>query len=241
MSIYQPTWLYVKQHNQTGLKYFGKTVSDPFKYLGSGKYWRRHLEVHGADVSTIWAELYHDREVLVEFALRFSAENNIVLSDEWANLKPENGTDGGAMFGHIVKETTRAKIGNANRGRVMSEEFCKMRSSIQKGKEPWNKGKTGVQVGANKGRKFGTPSDEYRGNMSKKLKGVPKPLRSSEHSANISRAKAGKPSHPQTDDARRKIGEKNSGKKAIYKDGVKKMSPPDQLSEYLAAGWSVKK
>lgn len=32
-----PPWLYIKQHNQTGLKYFGKTIrKDPKKYKGSG-------------------------------------------------------------------------------------------------------------------------------------------------------------------------------------------------------------
>jgi hypothetical protein len=27
-SIYKPTWLYIKRHTITGLKYFGKTVQD---------------------------------------------------------------------------------------------------------------------------------------------------------------------------------------------------------------------
>ena len=35
-----PTYLYIKQHSVTKLKYFGKTNSeDPIKYSGSGKYW----------------------------------------------------------------------------------------------------------------------------------------------------------------------------------------------------------
>lgn len=25
--VFQPTWLYIKQHNQTGLNYFGKTIT----------------------------------------------------------------------------------------------------------------------------------------------------------------------------------------------------------------------
>ena len=38
----KPTYLYVKQHNKTGLKYFGKTTKkDPLKYKGSGLYWKR--------------------------------------------------------------------------------------------------------------------------------------------------------------------------------------------------------
>lgn len=38
--------LYIKTHNTTGLKYFGKTTKDPYKYLGSGKHWRAHLKIH---------------------------------------------------------------------------------------------------------------------------------------------------------------------------------------------------
>ena len=51
-SNFIPTWLYIKQHNQTKLKYFGKTIHDPLSYKGSGKYWLRNLHKHGNDVST---------------------------------------------------------------------------------------------------------------------------------------------------------------------------------------------
>ena len=39
--------LYVKTHNKTGLKYLGRTTQDPYKYKGSGTYWRSHLKKHG--------------------------------------------------------------------------------------------------------------------------------------------------------------------------------------------------
>ena len=48
MTIY----LYVKTHRVTKLKYFGKTVRDPYKYRGSGKHWKAHLKVHGYDIDT---------------------------------------------------------------------------------------------------------------------------------------------------------------------------------------------
>lgn len=96
MNIYfKPTYLYIKQHNETGLKYFGKTTSNPEKYKGSGLYWNSHLKAHGNNVSTIWYKQFHDKESLTEYAISFSKENNIVESAEWANLKPENGLDGG--------------------------------------------------------------------------------------------------------------------------------------------------
>lgn len=78
-----PTWLYIKKHNVTGLKYFGKTTTaNPYSYQGSGIYWKNHLKQHGYDVSTVWCELFSDRESLVEFATNFSIKNDITESIE---------------------------------------------------------------------------------------------------------------------------------------------------------------
>lgn len=99
-SIYKPitpTYLYIKQHSVTGLKYFGKTTkTDPYKYSGSGTYWKKHCKKHGKKfVKTLWvSDLYYDTSI-VEIALHFSKENNIVESNDWANLILENGLDGG--------------------------------------------------------------------------------------------------------------------------------------------------
>jgi len=113
---YKPTWLYIKQHNITGLKYFGKTISkDPYSYKGSGNRWINHLKLHGDDISTLWCELFTDVDILVEFATRFSIENKIVESDRWANLIDENGLDGGGS----PSIETRKKIGTANKGRTL--------------------------------------------------------------------------------------------------------------------------
>jgi hypothetical protein len=92
-----PTVLYIKQHSITGLKYFGKTTKDPLKYNGSGKHWLRHIKKHGRKhIITTWvSEPYIDSDAIVEFALAFSKDNNIVESDLWANIIPENGLDGG--------------------------------------------------------------------------------------------------------------------------------------------------
>lgn len=90
-------YLYVKQHNKTGLKYFGMTATkDPYVYVGSGKHWRRHLKVHGKDIDTISVWEFTNPALCEKFALDFSAKNNIVESKEWANLRPENSKDGKA-------------------------------------------------------------------------------------------------------------------------------------------------
>jgi len=88
-------YLYVKQHKTTKLKYFGVTSKkDPYVYIGSGTYWRRHLKVHGKDIDTLEVWEFTDPEECEKFALNFSEKNNIVESKEWANLRPENGRDG---------------------------------------------------------------------------------------------------------------------------------------------------
>lgn len=87
-------YLYIKQHSISGLKYFGRTIKpNPFKYPGSGSRWSRHLKKHGKQyVKTLEIWGFDDQELCTNFALKFSEENNIVESKEWANLIPEDGT-----------------------------------------------------------------------------------------------------------------------------------------------------
>lgn len=101
-------YLYVKQHSITKLKYFGKTMKrDPFKYLGSGTRWLNHINKHGkSNVTTLDVWGFDDQDLCTAFALKFSEDNDIVNSPEWANLRPENGIDGlPANFnGHMTPE-----------------------------------------------------------------------------------------------------------------------------------------
>ena len=155
-SIYtpiKPTYLYIKQHSVTGLKYFGKTTQNPYAYLGSGSYWKKHIKKHGKDfVKTIWvSDLYYDTSI-VEIALRFSKENNIVESNDWANFIPENGLDGGDTFsGKNHTEESKAKMSAGNKGKIpwskgkLATKEHKFNMSIgikgkNIGKIPWNKG-----------------------------------------------------------------------------------------------------
>lgn len=67
--MFKPTFLYIKQHNKTGLLYFGKTTrQDVEKYRGSGVHWKRHIKKHGNDVSTLWFCLFVEKEECVKFA-----------------------------------------------------------------------------------------------------------------------------------------------------------------------------
>jgi len=89
------TFLYLKQHNQTGLKYFGKTVQNPYTYKGSGVYWTSHLEKHGDDVTTLWTKPFTNKQKLTKFATAYSKKHNIVESKDYANLIIEDGFTGG--------------------------------------------------------------------------------------------------------------------------------------------------
>ena len=88
-------YLYKKTHNNTGLKYLGKTISaDPYKYPGSGVYWTNHLKVHGNDVTTEILKECQSEEELIEWGKHYSLLWNVVESDEWANLTEEAGPGG---------------------------------------------------------------------------------------------------------------------------------------------------
>jgi hypothetical protein len=88
------TYLYHKRHLVTGLNYFGKTIKDPYKYKGSGIYWKRHVIQHGNYVETVQIWKFDNLEECKKFAIDFSVKNMIVESKEWANCVIENGIDG---------------------------------------------------------------------------------------------------------------------------------------------------
>lgn len=116
----KPTYLYIKQHSITGLKYFGKTTrKNPITYLGSGVYWKKHIKKYGTQfVETLWiSELFTVKHELFDFALRFSIENDIVESEEWANLINETGLDSFIITPEIrekIKQTNLEKYGYEN-------------------------------------------------------------------------------------------------------------------------------
>jgi hypothetical protein len=112
--VFQPTYLYIKTHNITGLKYFGKTIQNPIEYQGSGIRWRRHLKKHGNDVTTVIYGYYADFESLKKAALDFSIKNNIIESVEWANLIREQGEGGDTS--NCFTEESRKKMRESSRG-----------------------------------------------------------------------------------------------------------------------------
>jgi hypothetical protein len=136
-------YLYVKTHNKTGLKYLGKTTStDPHRYPGSGLYWTRHLKEHGYNYTTEIIKECQTKEELKEWGLYYSRLWNIVDSNEWANLKLENG-DGGCEKGIKRSEQWRNKLKNKTWSKKALENLKEIglkSAALRKGK-PWSKNK----------------------------------------------------------------------------------------------------
>lgn len=98
------TYLYLKTHNKTGLKYLGKTVTDPYTYLGSGKRWRRHLAKHGNDITTEVLLETEDTQELATVGLYYSNLWNVVEDQSFANMRPETGDGGDTSKCEAYKE-----------------------------------------------------------------------------------------------------------------------------------------
>jgi|ERR1035437_1712070 hypothetical protein len=117
MSEFKPTYLYIKEHSITKLKYFGKTIKNPHKYIGSGKYWLRHCKKHGKQyVITLWiSEPYTDIIKLKTDALYLSKSFGVGQDKiNWANLIPENGINGGGDCSQMLTKEVREKAKNTS-------------------------------------------------------------------------------------------------------------------------------
>lgn len=126
MKEFKPTWLMIKVHNVTGLKYFCKTTREnPYKYNGSGVRWIKHLKKHGKNVKTVWCMRFTSMELLMTVAIEFSHICGIVDSEHWANLVVEDGMTG---WPPGTKHTDESK------------KKCGHTKGFQKGCIPHNKG-----------------------------------------------------------------------------------------------------
>lgn len=148
-----PTALLVMEHNITGLKYFCKTTltNRVHRYKGSGIAWLKHLREHGFNVKVGVLGFYVDEKRCLDAAKKFSEDNNIVESNEWANSVIETGRNGAIMKGER----------NPFYGKSHSKEALQKIRLFKKG----------VSVNA------GVPkSNEHKKKLSAALKGRPNPI-----------------------------------------------------------------
>jgi hypothetical protein len=184
-------YLYIKQHSLTGLKYFGKTIRDPYKYDGSGVHWQRHINKHGKEhVQTLEVFEFTDQETAKNFALEFSSNNNIVESLDWANKIPED------ALNKIYSEQSKAKMSNSRLGKIpwnkgLTNATSDMVKHISESKLGKSRSKETINKIKNK-RQHQIISDEQKLKTSKTLSGKKKPQRSSEHSLKLSKSNIGK-------------------------------------------------
>ena len=134
-------YLYLKTHNQTGLKYLGQTKQNPYIYKGSGTRWNNHIKIHGCDISTEILYQTNDEIDLKRVGLYYSRIWDIVTSADFANLKPESGDGSLALFGdknpfYGKKHTQKIKDGWSaiRRNRPISNQHKDAISKGSKGK-----------------------------------------------------------------------------------------------------------
>lgn len=153
-------YLYLKTHNKTGLKYLGKTKKEnPYKYKGSGKYWIRHIAMHGYDVTTEILFKTECKEELKEKGIYYSNLWNIVDNPGFANLRIEMGDGGDTMTDHpdlenIIKKNKDRKMTFKwwNNGIVQCHSSVPPDDSYTRGRLPFNNvgSKMGADVNKNK-------------------------------------------------------------------------------------------
>jgi hypothetical protein len=146
-------YLYIKE-SPLGLKYLGKTIQNPQKYMGSGKRWLRHIKKHklkSEDIKTTILFETFDREELRQSGIYFSDFYDVVINEEWANLKPENGDGGG--------------------GKKSEEEKNKISQTMKKRKLVWSDDAIEKRNKNLKGRKMPPHTEETKKKLSEMFKG----------------------------------------------------------------------
>lgn len=122
-------YIYKMCHTPTGRIYIGQHKLPKGKtpendgYHGSGSVWKRIFKAHPDECVKTVLEFAENREKADELERKYIAEHRDLYGDLCVNL-----ADGGARgAGWKLSEETRKKI-----------------SDVQKGRTPWNKGKTGI-------------------------------------------------------------------------------------------------
>ncbi len=211
--------LYIKTHNYTGIKYFGKhklCSTSVYDYQGSGTDWSKHLAKYGDDCLTYVLGTWDESDPRLEVvALSFSMAHNIVESDKWANMMLENGLDGSWDYVNSLPRTWDSKP------EIAFAKGRKTQKWLRENDEEWVK--------------------TYSANLSlvhqkRYLNGyVDKGWTQSKEAVNNQKATHKKNKHQQ--------GFKNSqyGKVWIYNDDVQKSTKifPKHIETWFLKGWSI--
>lgn len=173
--------LYLKTHNETGLKYLGFTKNDPYIYLGSGKYWVSHIKKYGTNITTEILFQSEYKEDIKNKGKYYSHLWNIVESREFANLTIEEATGGATFKGRKHKPESIQKMKDSKKGIEFSEEHRLKLSQSHKGTRTGNdnhfygkKHTNETKLKMSESLTGKIRSNEFKANLSILYKGIPK-------------------------------------------------------------------
>ena len=157
-------YLMVKKAYPTGLSYLCQTSTrEPYTYKGSGKRWLNHIRAHKPHIITCVIGEYETMEELKTAGIHYSELFNVVESDDWANLRPEDGMGGGT--GKIgrrwkIKDTSRMK-GSKDRTSEKCQAAYKRAAERMRANNPMSDPEISRKVGQKTRERyleFGSPS-----------------------------------------------------------------------------------
>lgn len=138
-------YLYIKE-SPHGLKYLGQTIKDPYKYMGSGKIWKRHLKkhkLHSKDIKTTILFTSFNREDIKVKGLYYSNLWDIVNSPMWANLMPESGDH--STIGYKPTIETRQRVREANSLKIVNTKTGEVYNGYPEAANALNSYKTTIR------------------------------------------------------------------------------------------------
>jgi hypothetical protein len=188
------------------LNYLGITQRNPFKYRGSGIYWKKHLKAHNIrtnQIKTIILIETSEIDLLIEMSKYFSELYNIVNSSDWANLTPESGDN--SILGYKFSDESKKRMSESRKGKLIGNKNPMFGKPVSQ--------ETKFKISkSNIGKKR---TDLTKSKISDKLIGNKNSLghkHSTESREKISSSNRGKHNIQKSDEEKNKMSERQSGR-----------------------------